>query len=56
MLAWYICKLFSDRDLAEKISQKGQLHANRTFNRDDNKKRLLAMYDVVSKGQKEANQ
>ena len=56
MLAWYICKLFSDRDLAEKISQKGQLHANRTFNRDDNKKRLLAMYDVVSEGQKEATQ
>lgn len=56
MLAWYICKLFSDRDLAEQFSRKGQLHANRTFNRDDNKKRLLAMYDVISQGQKEENQ
>ena len=56
MLAWYICRLFSDRDLAEQFSRNGPLHANRTFSRDDNKKQLLAMYDIVYKGQKETIQ
>ena len=53
MLAYYICKTFESRDIAEKFSKKGREHAQRTYNKEQNYEKLLNMYKtIVEKGGK----
>ena len=56
MMAYYICELFKRRDLAEQFSIKGHDHAARTYNRENNTKKLLEMYRTIDRNAKEANQ
>ena len=46
-LAAYILRLFEDRALAEQFSRLGHIHAARTYDRDQNRLDLLAMYDKI---------
>lgn len=47
MLAYYICRIFEDDTLAKQFSVKGHEHANRTYNREDNCRKLLEMYETI---------
>lgn len=47
MLAYYICRIFENDDLARKFSVKGREHASRTYNREENCKKLLGMYETI---------
>lgn len=47
LLADAVCRIFADRDLAERFSQKGHAHAARTYDRAENGKRLLNMYKSI---------
>ena len=46
-LAAHILRLFEDRALAEQFSRKGHVHAARTYDREQNRLDLLAMYDKI---------
>lgn len=48
MLAYYVCRIFEDRALAEQFSVAGHLHAARTYNREENCYKLLEMYRKIS--------
>lgn len=56
ILAYDICRLFEDRNLAEKFSEKGQIHASRTFHRDNNLRDLLRMYEIITNNLKQEGQ
>lgn len=47
MLAYYVCKLFGDDDLAGKLSINAKRHANVTHNKVDNKNRIIEIYKEV---------
>ena len=47
VLAQYICNLFQDQKLAKQFSVMGHEHANRTYNRIENSRKLLDMYDSI---------
>ena len=47
MLSNYILRLFEDRALAEQFSRKGREHAQRTYDREGNCRRLLEIYEII---------
>lgn len=47
MMAAYVCRIFEDLELAKSVSQRGHEHAARVFDREQNCKALLDMYDVI---------
>lgn len=47
MLASYILELFENRDLAMQFSREGRLHAQRTYGREQNCRRLLEIYKTI---------
>lgn len=55
MMAYYILKIFKDKCLSEQFSEKGHLHAAKTYNREDNTRKLLEMYRTIDHNAKEAN-
>lgn len=48
LLADNICRIFEDRDLAERFSREGHLHAARTYDREENCRNLLQMYQTIA--------
>ena len=46
-MAHQILRLFEDRALAEQFSRLGHIHAARTYDREQNRIDLLAMYDKI---------
>lgn len=48
LLADAVCKIFADRDLAMRFSENGHTHAARTYDRLENGKRLLEMYQTIA--------
>lgn len=46
-LAEGICRIFENRDLALQFSQKGRLHAARTYDREKNCRDLLNIYESI---------
>ena len=49
MLAYFVCKIFSDDNLAKKISQDSMESAKETFDPDTNTCRLLDIYEQIVK-------
>ena len=47
-LAEAICKIFSDRDLALRFSEKGHAHAMATYDREKNGQNLIQMYQTIA--------
>ena len=47
MLSHYILRLFEDRELAQQFSRKGRAHAQRTYDREGNCRRLLEIYNTI---------
>lgn len=47
MLSSYILQLFEDRELAMQFSREGRLHAERTYGREENCRRLLEIYKTI---------
>lgn len=47
MMAEYVCRLFEDHELAKAVSQKGHDHAARVFNKEQNCRDLLNMYETI---------
>lgn len=48
LLADHICRIFEDRALAERFSREGRAHALRTYNREENCRKLLEMYETIA--------
>jgi len=48
LLADYICRIFESRELAEQFSREGRKHAQKTYNKEENCRKLLEMYDTVA--------
>lgn len=55
MMAYYICRLFEDPELARQFSAKGQAHAGRTYDRETNARKLIEMYQTINNTTKEAH-
>ena len=47
MMAAYVCRLFGDPELAQTISQKGHEHAVKVFDKEQNCRTLLKMYETI---------
>lgn len=54
VLADRIIRIFEDDALAQRFSVGGHLHAARTYDREENARRLLEMYDTIVTNVKEA--
>ena len=52
-LAEAVCKIFSDRDLALRFSEKGHAHAAQTYDRVKNGRNLIEMYQTIANTAKE---
>ena len=52
-LADAVCKIFSDRDLALRFSEKGHAHAAMTYDREKNGRNLIEMYQTIANAAKE---
>ena len=52
-LAEAVCKIFSDRDLALRFSEKGHAHAAQTYDRVQNGRNLIEMYQTIANAAKE---
>ena len=52
VLAQYICNLFENEELAKQFSVLGREHAGRTYDREENSRKLLDMYDAILADQK----
>lgn len=48
MLADYICRIFESRELSEQFSREGRKHAQKTYNKEENCRKLFEMYDIVA--------
>lgn len=48
MMAEYVCRIFEDSDQAKLFSKKGHDHAARTYNKEQNCRDLLNMYQIIS--------
>ncbi len=46
-MASYVCRIFEDPELAGAISQNGHEHASRVFDKEQNCRDLLNMYEVI---------
>ena len=55
MMAYYICELFQNRELAEQFSRLGHIHAARTYDKETNTKNLLEMYRTIADNTKEVH-
>ena len=44
MLAYYVCEIFGNDELALKFSKNAKEHALKTHDRDENTRRLLEIY------------
>lgn len=53
ILADRIIKIFEDDELAKQFSVKGHEHAARTYNREDNCRKLIEMYETIAKNAEE---
>lgn len=53
MMAEYVCRIFEDNALAETISRRGHDHAARTYDREQNCRDLLGMYQTIANAAKE---
>lgn len=53
LLADAVCKIFADRDLAKRFSEKGRSHAMQTYDRKKNGENLLKMYQTIANNAKE---
>ena len=51
-----ICKLFADRDLAERFSKEGHLSSAKTYDPEGNGALLIDMYRTIASSAKEAAQ
>ncbi len=49
MIAYYVDKVFSDRDNIQKISERSRAHAKKTHNRDKNYEDLIRIYQSILK-------
>lgn len=47
MMAEYVCQIFEDPELAKTISQNAHEHAAKIFDKDQNCRALLNMYEVI---------
>jgi glycosyltransferase involved in cell wall biosynthesis len=47
LMAEYICQIFEDPDLARRFSKYGIGHASRTYDREENGRKLLQMYQTI---------
>lgn len=52
-LADAVCKIFSNRDLAIRFSEKGHEHAAATYDREKNGRNLIQMYETIANAAKE---
>jgi glycosyltransferase involved in cell wall biosynthesis len=50
MLAYYIKKLFEDKDLQLRLSKNAQNHAAQTHNSALNAERLVEIYNIINRG------
>ena len=50
MLAYYICEIFEDRQLAERFSRNARKNAEKRYNKKANLQRLIEIYQVIFKG------
>lgn len=48
IMADHICRIFESRELAEQFSVRGRAHAQKTYNREENCRKLLQMYETVA--------
>ena len=53
LLADAVCRIFDDPALARQFSEKGRAHAARTYDREQNCKKLLEMYETICQNAKE---
>lgn len=53
LLAEYVCRIFADDDLAKCFSERGHIHAARTYDREKNASDLLKMYETIADHAKE---
>ena len=53
LLADAVCRVFSDPALAKQFSEKGHVHAAKTYDRETNCKNLLKMYETIANNAKE---
>jgi len=49
MLAYYVCEIFSNDELALQFSKKSREHAIKTHDRENNTKRLIEVYREIIK-------
>lgn len=49
MLAYYICEIFKNDDLAMKLSKNAREHALKTHDKDENTRRLIEIYKKITK-------
>lgn len=47
MLAYYVCEIFSDNELALNLSKKAREHALKTHNREVNRNKLINIYKYI---------
>ena len=52
MMAEYVCRIFEDPELAKKISHHAHEHAVGLFDKEQNCRALLHMYDVINSNQR----
>ena len=55
LLADAVCKIFADQELARRISEKGRVHAERSYNRKNNSRKLIEMYQTIANTAKETD-
>lgn len=53
MMAEYVCQIFGNDKLARIVSQNGHAHASRTYDKEQNCKDLLNMYETITNAVKE---
>jgi len=47
MLAYYVCEIFANDDLALQFSKKARMHAIKTHNKEENTKRMMEIYREI---------
>ena len=53
MMAEYVCQIFGNDEMARTVSQNGHDHASRTYDKEQNCKDLLNMYETITNAVKE---
>ena len=55
-LAAHVCKIFSDREYAKKLSLNAPVIPQKLYDRNKNREKLVEMYHTIDQNAKEANQ